>query len=77
MLGRKRATLSAPVMGGLWERAGVAPNLDLWWALWGRVECLGDRKRVLLTGNWNARAESDRREEQGANYSGLSKPAMQ
>lgn len=27
-----------------------------------------DRKRVLLTGNWNARPESDWREEHGANF---------
>lgn len=42
----------------LWEYGGVASNLDLGGGIWEGRGCLGNRKEVFMTGNWNARGKS-------------------
>lgn len=36
----------------------MALNLGLVLGIWEGMGCLGDRKRVFMTENWNARGES-------------------
>lgn len=53
-----------------WRYDGVAPNGAAGAGLWEGTVFLGTRRRLLMIGDWNARAAW--REEQG-DYSGLSK----